>query len=117
MSSEQVRDPRDPLVDNTADAQQVKFARRAIRDVEKKRLEIMRRLMNTEDGAQLFLEQLTDAGVFRSSYDAVSHAAMAFNEGQRNAGLRLLSDLFAADAARAAHIFTLAISREANRST
>lgn len=103
-------DARDPLVDNASDRDQVQFARRRIRDLEKKRLEIVRRLMNTDDGAALFLEQLTDAGVFLSSM-ADSHAEMAFNEGRRNEGLRLLAELFAADAPRAAAIFTQAITR------
>ena len=116
--SEAIRDPRDPLVDNSSDAEQVRFARRTMRDVEKKRLEILRRLMHTDDGVVLFIEQLNAAGVFRMSFEpGVDLHTVAFREGGRNEGLRLLSDLFSADAVRAAFIFTEAITLHAKTAT
>lgn len=48
--------------------------------------------MATQDGRAWMWEHLAECGVFRSSY--VNNAMdVAFNEGARNVGLHLLSDL------------------------
>lgn len=109
-------DPRDPLVDNVGDREQVAFARRRIRDAEKASLEARQRLLATSAGKLYFREQLERAGVFRSSFDS-DPLRMAFNEGRRNEGLRLLSELFAADPAAALSILTETLTRETSLSS
>lgn len=111
MSESTSRDPRDPLVDNAGDPEQVNFARRRVRDAEKQSLEATRALVDSAAGRLFFREQLERAGVFRTSFDR-DPAVMAFNEGRRNEGLRLLSQLFAADPAAALSILTETITRE-----
>ena len=109
--SESTRDARDPLVDNASDREQVQFARRRIRDEEKRRLDAHRALLASGAGQLYFREQLERAGVFRSSF-STDPLQMAFNEGRRNEGLRLLVDLFTADPAAALSILTETITRE-----
>ena len=107
-------DPRDPLVDNVNDAEQVREARRTVRDRDKQSLEARRQLLATPAGRLFFREQLERAGVFTSSFVA-EPLQLAFNEGRRNEGLRLLSELFAADPAAATSILTETITRETAR--
>jgi hypothetical protein len=49
-------------------------------------------LMSTPAGSRLIWRLLTLSGIFRSSFSS-DPLIMAMNEGQRNIGLRLLSDL------------------------
>jgi hypothetical protein len=49
-------------------------------------------LMSTPAGARFIWRLLTLSGIFRSSFSS-DPLVMAMNEGQRNIGLRLLSDL------------------------
>ena len=50
-------------------------------------------LMNDARGRRLTHKQLSSCGVFRPSYAAGDPYQTAFNEGNRNAGLRLLADV------------------------
>jgi hypothetical protein len=52
-------------------------------------------LMTTPAGARFIWRLLTISGVFRSSFSS-DPLVMAMNEGQRNIGLRLLSDVMEA---------------------
>lgn len=104
-------DARDPLVDNTGDADQVRFARRAVRDRERKLLEADRAVLQSDAGRIHLLAQLESAGVFRSSF-AIEPALMAHNEGRRNEGLQLLARLFRADPEAALSLIAESITRE-----
>lgn len=48
-------------------------------------------LMSSKRGRRVMWRLLTNAGVYRLSYTQGDAGATAFNEGQRNQGLRLLS--------------------------
>jgi hypothetical protein len=56
------------------------------------RIEDMRWLMSDPRGRRFVWRQLEESGIYRSSYsnDAL---AMAFNEGERNRGLKLLDEI------------------------
>lgn len=49
-------------------------------------------LMDRKQGRRILWRQLDRAGIFRSSFNTNS-MAMAFNEGQRNEGLKLLAQI------------------------
>lgn len=51
------------------------------------------RVMDTKWGRRFIWRQLEKAGVFRSSFAGEATHATSFNEGQRNAGLKLFADL------------------------
>lgn len=52
-------------------------------------------VLATENGRRFVYDLLADAGVFRSSFVPGDPHGTAFNEGQRNYGVRLLSRLIA----------------------
>lgn len=72
----------------------------AQRDAEKKRQALARKqevddfkwLMADPRGRRLVWRQLATAGVFQSSFDPTA-MTMAFNEGRRSEGLRLLAQI------------------------
>jgi hypothetical protein len=55
----------------------------------------LERLMGTQWGRRFMWELLSQAGVFRLSYTG-DESGTAFNEGQRNVGLRQLNEIHAA---------------------
>lgn len=52
----------------------------------------LRWVMSTKQGRRFIHRQLSDAGLWTTSFD-INGALMAFNEGRRNTGLKLLSDI------------------------
>jgi hypothetical protein len=52
-------------------------------------------LMGSKRGRRVMWRLLTNAGVYRLSYTSGDAGATAFNEGQRNQGLRLLGLIMA----------------------
>lgn len=52
----------------------------------------LRWVLSTKQGRRFIWRQLSEAGVFQSSFNT-NNAVMAFNEGRRNAGLQLLSEV------------------------
>lgn len=84
---------------NPTDLQAVE-AQRAHRSVREKnaaatRLEDVRWLMSSARGRRIVWHELHEAGVFRTSFNTNS-MTMAFAEGQRNAGLKLLDEIMSA---------------------
>lgn len=85
-------DPTDLQAQSDA---QAKAARRerALREVERSEL---KRLLSSKDGRTFVMRVIERAGVFRSSFPIDrpedTHLA-AFNEGRRNEGLRLFTDI------------------------
>ncbi len=59
-------------------------------------LDDIEKQMKTRSGRRLMWRLLEMAGVFRSSF-ATDASVMAFQEGKRNQGLVLLSDIMAVD--------------------
>lgn len=55
----------------------------------------LRWVMSTKQGRRFVYRLLSRAGVFQSSFNT-NNAVMAFNEGNRNAGLQLLTDIMEA---------------------
>lgn len=55
----------------------------------------LRWIMSTKQGRRFIHRLLSRAGVFQSSFNT-NAAMMAFNEGNRNAGLQLLNDIMEA---------------------
>ena len=74
----------------------------AQRDAEAKRQELARKqevadfqwMMGDQRGRRIVWRQLAAAGVFQSSFDPTA-MTMAFNEGRRSEGLRLLAQIHA----------------------
>ena len=55
----------------------------------------LRHVMGSKEGRRFMWRQLSEAGVYRSSFDS-NPVLMAFNEGNRNRGLLLLNDIMEA---------------------
>lgn len=65
-------------------------------------------VMKTEQGRRVLRRILDSTGVFRTSF-VVDPGVTAFNEGRRDIGLRLMTDMAEADSAEYASIMTLSI--------
>jgi hypothetical protein len=86
-----------PFVQNAANEKQVKNAELKERDLRRQELEDMRFILSTPQGRRFIWRYLTRCGVFALSYSH-SGSETAFNEGQRNIGLKLMAELSEADA-------------------
>lgn len=81
-----------PVVKNAADEGQVKDAEKKAKSQREQELEDVRSLLATQHGRRFIWRYLSACGVFTSSWNH-SGSIMCFNEGQRNIGLKLLSDV------------------------
>ena len=79
-------------MDNAASRKEIRRKEKSARLVEKTRGSVIIELMSTTNGRNYVWDQLASAHVFSTSYspDALQ---MAFSEGERNSGLRLLNDI------------------------
>lgn len=93
---------------NAADRKQVREAEKLAKLAERNRGAVIADLASREPGRRYLWDRIAEAGVFTSTYHD-NPQRMAFNEGQRHAGLALLSDFMS----YAPDNFLLAI-REAN---
>lgn len=67
-------------------------AQKAAQDQEQRyEIEDLKRLMNIKWGRRIMWRLLAKSGVYRLSYERGDALATAFNEGQRNQGLRLMA--------------------------
>jgi len=80
------------LVKNAADAEQVKEAGDKAQRNRRQELDQVRLVVGTSLGRAFYWRLLQLCGVFQSSFNH-SGSITAFNEGQRNIGLKLLADL------------------------
>lgn len=77
---------------NAADAEQVAKREKKKRLRELKREAGLKKLMETGDGRAWMWDLLSSCGVFHSSF-ASDGLVMAFNEGRRDIGLRLVAEI------------------------
>lgn len=89
-------EPKDSLVANAADEDQVKKAKNKEKFSRERELEDMKSVLESPMGRRIFWKYLSDCGVFKTSFNESSHT-MAFLEGQRNVGLKILTDITQAD--------------------
>ena len=87
-----------PLQTNTSDRQQVKRAGRVEQRRHERILNSVRETMQSPASRLLFWHLLDEFSVYHSVFDH-SGSIMYFNEGQRNAGLRIRALLLEADEA------------------
>jgi len=80
-----------PFVENSADAKQIKQARKREKATERDHIERVKRVLETPDGRHVFRHYLGLCGVFRGGRSTLDE--LQFNEGQRNIGLRMLLDV------------------------
>jgi hypothetical protein len=80
-----------PFVKSAADEEQVSTARRKERFDRKSELADVRSILGTAEGRRFVWRYLGLCRVFESSWSP--SAAIHFNEGQRDIGLRLLDDV------------------------
>jgi len=81
-----------PLVRNAADKEQVKGAKRKEKSRRENEVVDTQYILSSFNGRRFLWRYLELCGVFKTSFSPESSQA-AFNEGQRNVGLRLLSDI------------------------
>jgi hypothetical protein len=85
------------LVKNAADESQVKEAAQKEKRGRELELDDMRVLLSTVSGRRFLWGLLGRCGVFRETFAGSDFCTTAFNEGRRNIGLALLSDVNEAD--------------------
>lgn len=82
------------LVKNAADPEQVKQAAQKEKTGRARDLNDLRAVLAMREGRRYTWRQLSDCGVFRSSF--TGNSTTFFNEGRRDVGLRLLADVMEA---------------------
>lgn len=65
---------------------------KAAQSAKEQRIADMALLLSTRPGRRFIWGLMSDCGIFRSSFDN-SGSVTAFNEGQRNVGLKVLADV------------------------
>lgn len=82
---------------SAGDPVQVRRRTRKAKEAAEQGLEDWRWLLADRRGRRIVWALLEEAGVFRTSFDADRPQVTAFNEGQRNTGLRTLNAVMQAD--------------------
>lgn len=80
------------LVKNAADEEQVKKAESKLKRVRERELADIHQILQSQYGRRFYWRYLTECKVFETSFSH-SGSITAFNEGVRNVGLKLLTDL------------------------
>jgi hypothetical protein len=93
--TQQEHDPLDTTAQERTDAKRAEEERQQ----REKEQNDLRYVMGSKQGRRFVYRQLSEAGVWRSSFDT-DNAVMAFNEGNRNRGLSLLTEILEACADR-----------------
>ena len=82
-------DPTDTTGQESTEAEHAKEARR---QQEQERSDLCK-VMSSKEGRRFIWRLLSEAGVFRLSFDANNAMRTAFNEGERNRGIALLTEV------------------------
>lgn len=77
---------------DASDPVQVKERRRRLKVIEKQRGDYIRSVMNVRQGRAWLYEILEMCHVFKTSFSSDA-ATMAFSEGERNVGLKMMADI------------------------
>jgi hypothetical protein len=85
------------LVKNAGDEKQVREAGKKERTNRLQELGDLKAILATPHGRRFVWKILQDARVLNSSF-AANELVIAFNEGRRNVGLKLMADIMEADA-------------------
>ena len=80
------------LVSNASDEEQVKKAKDHVRRGREQELADIYTVLSTRQGRRFYWKYLSFCKVFETSFNH-SGSITAFNEGMRNVGLKLLSDM------------------------
>jgi hypothetical protein len=97
---------------NAADEEQVKTRKRKDERLRDRELADLRLVMSSVEGRRFVWRLLEKAGVFRTSF--TGNSTTFFNEGMRNMGLMVLSDVH--EAAAAEYIVMMNESKEGKES-
>lgn len=89
MSSD---DEFDPLADATAQLDAQERAEKRKQFLRTQEVDDLRWLLADQRGRRIVWQLLEQAGLYRACFD-INHALMAFREGERNHGLRLLAQI------------------------
>ena len=95
-ASEQIEKKDEPY--NASDPEAVNAARKKSARYKYKRLEVIKALLSQRETRQWLYEIMEWCHVFHTTFVQNQPDSSAFREGERNIGLRLLSDLIEADA-------------------
>lgn len=88
-------EPLEPELGPAADPAQVKYSAWKERDTKKRQAEDMRSVLGTIQGRRLIWRYLKECRIFEVSF--TGNSTTFFNEGMRNIGLKILSDINEAD--------------------
>lgn len=80
------------LVDNSADAQQVKKARKAEKGQREQQIREMQQVLATPQGKRVLWRLLERCGVYKTSISTDPYATY-YNEGERNIGLYVMAEI------------------------
>lgn len=80
---------------NAAERKDIREAEKREKQDQRVREDVLRSLADTIGGRQFLWEELSTANIFHTTYDD-NPTRMAFNEGKRAGGLRLLGDIMSA---------------------
>ena len=83
-----------PYVKNAADTKQVKAAKEKEESRQERELNDVRHVLNSKEGRRFLWRYLGECGMFRTSFTGNSETF--FKEGERNIGLKIMSDITAA---------------------
>lgn len=86
-----------PLVKNTADPKQVKFAGRKVKEARELELEDLRSLLATAPGRRFIWRVLGYCKVFADVFDDSTPTRTAFNAGVQNVGHFVMAEITEAD--------------------
>jgi len=87
-----------PLVQNASDPRQVRAAGKKVNLREKELMEQLRNVLGSRPGRKWYWTKMDEFRVFLPTFDPNPYQA-AYNEGWRNAGLKLLRELQLVDPA------------------
>lgn len=90
-----MNDNKKPLVRNAADEGQVRQAEIKRKILDDKNFNDLKFILDSEQGRRFIWRQLSECGVFKSSF--VTSSEIYFLEGRRSIGLKLLAEIMDCD--------------------
>lgn len=78
---------------NAGDRKAIRRAEKLAKQLENEKRDIVRQICSTEAGRRYLWTELSSAHIFHTSFVSTEALQMAFLEGERNQGLRLLNSV------------------------